>query len=97
MAHPADSADFSNFLTTGEIIFKGQSMDWKEYTATWQTDMILELQILNDNRDISSDIENLPGRKPYFCDDWYYQLRPRKQKKGYPFQISPEGTEGSPF
>ena len=75
-------------IVTGEVTWKGEVMTWDEYQYRSQLEILQFTQDLNDARDITSDIVNLPGDKPYFRDDWYFKMPPRLPQTGkYPFEL----------
>lgn len=75
---------------TGAVTYNGETYTLNEYRKLIQSEYLDHLQELNDARDISSDVTNLPGEKPYFEDDWLGKMKPRKPRRGYTFQLTDE-------
>lgn len=75
---------------TGAVTYLGETYTIHEWRNMIQTERLSALQEMNDNRDESSDIQNLPGNKPYFEDTWLGRMRPRKPRRGYTFQLTDE-------
>lgn len=86
----------------GRIDFKtGQvtDEDGNSYTLPMYRDVVRdELRAIHwefcEGRDLSSDISNTPGRKPYFWDDWYHDFPEQLSNSGlYPSEIEAQQTE----
>lgn len=78
-------ADFN--AATGAVTYLGETYTIAEWRNFYQTDIISRLKEKTDARDITSDITNLPGEKPFFYDDWYGVIPPRIRPVGYTFQL----------
>lgn len=53
-------------LETGEVLY------WPHWEMTKiNTLLARHREMVEDLRDPTSDLQNLPGTKPWFVDDWY--------------------------
>lgn len=82
----ASPDSFGNFrgridLATGQVTelypVPGQAHTWYGWKRYKETKLLQDLRALDRARDITSDLEWLPGKKPLFEDDWYGILPPR--------------------
>lgn len=60
----------------------GEKTTYADWVLSWESRLEETFTRFMDRRDLRSDIQNLPGRKPHFCDDWYGV---------YPEQVSNRG------
>ena len=72
---------------TGEVTYEGEPMTLQEWRTETQSNYLNYIRQLNEERDITSDIINLPGDKPYFFDTWFGVLPPHQPGTGYTFEI----------
>lgn len=75
-------------LVAGTVSENGVVDTLQNWVFSYQSRLQEKFYEFMDKRDLTSDIQGLPGRKPYFQDDWYWDYPEQIDNRGlYPYEL----------